>query len=103
MVIWSKPARDDLKAVFDYIKKDSHYYAEKVANDFIEKSESLEKFPVRGRIVPEINERNVREIFVYSYRMIYEISDDKIYILTIVHFSQDFNKERFLNHINEHD
>jgi toxin ParE1/3/4 len=103
VVIWSKPARDDLKAIFDYIKKDSRYYAEKVINDFIEKSESLKQFPVRGRIVPEIKEDNIREIFVYSYRMIYEISDDKIYILTIVHFSQYFNKERFLKHINEYD
>lgn len=94
MVIWSKPARDDLKAIFEYIKKDSGYYAGKVTDDIIEKSELLEQFPGMGRVVPELNESNIREIFIYTYRMIYEISDEKIYILTIVHFARDFKKEK---------
>jgi toxin ParE1/3/4 len=94
VVIWSKPARDDLKAIFDYIKKDSRYYAEKVIDDIIEKSEYLERFPEMGRVVPEINESNVREIFVYSYRLIYEITNGNINIITIVHFARDFKKEK---------
>jgi len=94
-VIWSKPARDDLKAIFDYIKKDSRYYAEKVIDDIIEKSEYLERFPEMGRVVPEINESNVREIFVYSYRLIYEITNGNINIITIVHFAREIDLRNY--------
>ena len=46
-----------------------------------------------GRIVPEIGEDSVRELFVYSYRLIYEISPDGIEILAIVHGKKDFSPD----------
>ena len=94
MVVWSKPARDDLKAIHDFIKKDSIFYAKKVSDDIIEKSELLEQFPQMGRVVPEINKTDIRELFVYSYRMIYEISGKNVNILTLVHFAQDFKNKK---------
>jgi toxin ParE1/3/4 len=93
MVNWSVYAKNDLKTIFNYIKKDSEVYAKKVTDDIIEKSELLNSFPDMGRIVPEISEHNVREIFVYSYRIIYEITGGDIFILTLVHFSQNFEKD----------
>jgi toxin ParE1/3/4 len=42
MVIWSEPAKEDLKKLFDYIASDSRYYAIKVSHEFVEKSERLE-------------------------------------------------------------
>ncbi|HDH31317.1 MAG TPA: type II toxin-antitoxin system RelE/ParE family toxin [Candidatus Wolfebacteria bacterium] len=90
MVIWSNPAKDDLRKIHDYIAQDSKFYALKVTQEFIEKSEILEEFPKMGRVVPEIGEVNIRELFLYSYRFIYEISSDKIEILAIIHGRQDF-------------
>lgn len=92
MVIWSNPAKDDLKKIHDYIARDSKFYAIKVSQEFAEKSEELKEFPKRGRVVPEIGDPNIRELFVYSYRLIYEISSDKIEILAIIHGRQDFHK-----------
>lgn len=43
MVIWSTPAKNDLKNIHDYIANDSKFYAKKVSEDFIEKSERLEE------------------------------------------------------------
>lgn len=91
MVIWSIPAKQDLKEIYDYIARDSKYYAEKVSQDIVEKSELLHKFPKIGRVVPEIGEANIREVIVYSYRLIYEVSSDKIEILTLIHCKQDFS------------
>jgi toxin ParE1/3/4 len=54
MVRWSKPAKADLKQIHDYIAKDSGFYARKVAQTIVEKTEELPPFPERGRIVPEI-------------------------------------------------
>jgi toxin ParE1/3/4 len=90
MVKWSEPAKRDLKQIHDYIAKDSKYYAKKVAQNIVAATEELVEFPKTGRIVPEIGEINVRELFVYSYRLIYEISTDRIKILAIIHGKRDF-------------
>ncbi len=49
MVIWSIPAKHDLKKIHDYIAEDSKYYALKVSQEFISKSEALFEFPKMGR------------------------------------------------------
>ena len=90
MVKWSLPAKRDLKQIHDYIAMESRYYAKKVAQTIVEKTEDLISFPERGRIVPEIGDASVREIFVYSYRLIYEISPSGIEILGVIHGKRDF-------------
>ncbi len=85
MVTWTYPARVDLKEIRDYIAKDSLLYARKVSEEIVEASDTLALFPRRGRIVPELEENNIREIFLYSYRLIYEIVNTDIYILALVH------------------
>ena len=90
MVKWSRPARMGLKQIHDYIAKDSRYYAKKVVQTIVEKTEELMVFPEIGRIVPEIDDPNIRELFVYSYRLIYEISSDGIEILAVIHGRRNF-------------
>ena len=90
MVKWSRPARMDLKQIHDYIATDSRYYAKKVVQTIVEKTEELMDFPEIGRTVPEIDDPNIRELFVYSYRLIYEITADEIEILAVIHGRRDF-------------
>jgi toxin ParE1/3/4 len=91
MVEWSGPAKRDLKQIHDYIAQDSKYYAKNVVRNIVSKSETLEPFLKVGRMVPEINDPNVREIFIYSYRLIYEITPRRVKILAIVHGKRDFS------------
>ncbi len=91
MVIWSESAKNDLKQIHDYISRDSKYYAKKAVQSILEKTASIELHPGSGRIVPELSDNNVREIFQYSYRIVYEISEDDIAILAIVHAKRDFD------------
>ena len=90
MVKWSGPARMDLKQIHDYIANDSRYYAKKVVQTIAERTEELMAFPQIGRMVPEIDNPNIRELFVYSYRLIYEISSEGIEILAVIHGKRDF-------------
>jgi toxin ParE1/3/4 len=90
MVKWSGPARMDLKQIHDYIANDSRYYAKKVVQTIAERTEELMAFPQIGRMVTEIDNPNIRELFVYSYRLIYEISSDGIEILAVIHGKRDF-------------
>lgn len=93
MVRWTRPARLDLKQIRDYIARDSRFYAEKVSLEIVEKSEILNSFPEAGRIVPEIGDPNIRELFIYSYRLIYEILPTKIEILALIHAKRNFLKQ----------
>ena len=95
MVEWSLPAKEDLKQIYDFIASDSKYYAKKVSSEIVEKTKILKKFPILGRIVPEINNQNIREIFHYSYRIIYEIKNKKIEILALIHSKQNFSSGDF--------
>ena len=84
MVEWTDPAKQDLKSIHDYIATDSKLYAKKVSFEIVEKTEKLNLFPEIGRIVPEIGDPKIRELIIYSYRIIYEIYPDKIAILALV-------------------
>ena len=91
MVKWSVPARNDLKQIHDYIAKDSEYYARNVIQEIVAKTETLTEHPEIGRIVPEIGDQNIRELIIYSYRLIFESSAADIEILAIIHGRRDFN------------
>jgi len=90
VVIWTLPAKHDLKKIYDYIAEDSKYYALKVSQEFVVKSEALLDFPEMGRVVPEIEDPNIRELIIYSYRLIYEVSSSRVEILAIIHSKQNF-------------
>ena len=90
MVIWAGPAKTDLRAIHDFIASDSRYYAKKVVQDIIDRTNILKEYPMIGRKAPEIDDENIREIFTYSYRILYEIKPEKVYIIGIIHGKRDF-------------
>ena len=96
MVKWSKPAGLDLKQIHDYIARDSKLYAQKVSLEIIEKSEKLNLFPEVGRVVPEIGDPNIRELLIYSYRLVYEVFPNRVEVLALIHSKRNFIKD-FLN------
>lgn len=93
MVKWTTPAKLDLKDIHDYIARDSKFYALKVSQEIVNKSESLNQYPEIGRIVPEIDDPNVRELFVYSYRLIYEVLPTGVQILALIHGKRNFYRK----------
>lgn len=65
-LIWSQEALDDINAIAEYISRDSPFYANQVAARFFEVGNSVLDEPKIGRIVPELNDLNVRERFIYT-------------------------------------
>ena len=45
-----------------------------------------------GRVVPELQDENIREVFVYSYRIVYELVTDTVQINAIIHGRRDLEK-----------
>ena len=89
---WTPQASDDLQNIIDFFAAQSSVYAKIQAKRIIDKIRLLKNFPELGRIVPELEYKNVREIIVGSYRIIYHnVSKTRIDILTIHHTSQQLN------------
>ena len=63
---WLEIAKNDLIQIYNYIYKDSIYYSMKTINDIINMVNNLEFLPYMGRIIPEFNKGNVREI-IYNH------------------------------------
>lgn len=92
-IIWLDFAKQDIFIIYFYISKDSKNRAENLSNEINLEIKNLFLFPEKGRIVPELNLNNYRELIVNNYRVLYRIEKDIIYILTIVYMSREFNFE----------
>lgn len=89
-LIWTDQAINDLGDIGDYIAENSEKYAKLTVKKLLERPDILKTFPQAGRIVPEKNDKNVRELVEGNYRIIYEIiSADQINILTVYHSARD--------------
>ena len=84
-VEWSEIADIDLIQIYDYIYRNSIYYALKTVNSIADLTTHLETLPYMGRKIPEFNEENNRELIYKSYRIMYSIESDKIFIRRIWH------------------
>jgi plasmid stabilization system protein ParE len=84
---------DDLEAVCLFIARDAPQYAQLFATRVFRATDRLEDFPQMGRIVPEIDRHDIREVIVQSYRIIYRLLPDEVEILTVHHGARPL--ERF--------
>jgi len=84
-VIWSVEAVDDLRSIAEYIERDSPHYAAAVVDKIIALARALPSQPRLGRIVPELERDDIRERFVYSYRVIYQQRADAIVVVNVIH------------------
>ena len=82
---WSPEALDNIDEIASFIKKDSPAYAGIVVRKIRESVMNLRFMPYTGRIVPEVGDSDLREAFVYSYRIIYKIEPNRIVIETVFH------------------
>jgi toxin ParE1/3/4 len=85
---WSPEALEDIEAIASYIERDSPWYAQMVAIKIFAVADAIPEFPEIGRIVPELGIGNIRERFVYSYRLIYRIESSRIVVAAVIHGSR---------------
>jgi addiction module RelE/StbE family toxin len=87
-IFWSDFAIEKVTEIAEYINRDNPQATEKWVASIFDRVKQLENFPKSGRVVPEINRSNIREIFFGSYRIVYKIETDQIVILTVRHGKQ---------------
>jgi toxin ParE1/3/4 len=82
---WTQHARDDLREIHAFIARDSPRTAEALVERLLTATERLAMFPESGRMVPEFPALGYREIIVSSYRVLYRLADDTVWIAAVVH------------------
>ena len=75
-IIFSEPAIDDLKDIVSFIAEDNPEAAAKFGGKLLESVRHLATFPRFGRVVPELNDANIREIIFKPYRIFYRVKDE---------------------------
>ena len=89
-LVWTKPARADINAIWDYLAERNPYAAEMVDSRILRDVEGLIAFPKRGR---PGRVAGTRELVIPSlpYIVVYGIGSTEVVIYRVVHGAQDMS------------
>ena len=73
-LVWSPIALDDLHDIVVFIARDNRDRAMSFGYELISQTDRLQEFPEFGRVVPEYQDHNMREIIFRPYRIVYRIN-----------------------------
>ena len=90
----SRSARADLEDIVRYISIDDSSRALRFGISLIQHTNSLSRFPERGRVVPEFENESIREIIFRAYRIVYRLNHNKrrVEVIRIWHAARGFPK-----------
>jgi toxin ParE1/3/4 len=83
----TQTAEDDLDDIISYIANDNASIALKILERLQKAINSLKYFPERGRRVPELLDKNIkeyRELIEKPWRIIYKVENNDVHILTLI-------------------
>jgi len=84
-IVWAPQAIADVESIKSFISRDSVLYAEVTVTRLISAVERAGAFPESGRVVPEINDPNIREILWRNYRIVYRVRSTIVEVVTVFH------------------
>ena len=87
-IFWSPLAVDRASEIAGYIAQDNPVAAESWIDAVFKKVEGLKAFPESGRIVPETDNKAIRELIYGNYRIIHRVEEKRISVLTVRHGKQ---------------
>jgi len=91
-VVWQVEARSSLRKIYCYIKKqESPQQAAKVRSEIKKEGDNLGFMPHKYTMDPFLEKyrRNIRFKAIWSYKLVYEITEEHIIILDVIHTSRN--------------
>ncbi|MDJ0559447.1 MAG: type II toxin-antitoxin system RelE/ParE family toxin [Microcystis aeruginosa Ma_QC_Ca_00000000_S207] len=88
-VFWTETAVNHLSSIYNYISQNSPQYAQRLVERLTRRSEQIANFPFSGRIVPEFETEQIREVIEGSYRIIYYIKPEQIDVIAVLHAARN--------------
>lgn len=93
-ITWSAQARRDLRAIREFIARDSEHYARLQIERLIDCVEDAADMPSKGHPVHEFLESGLREVHGGGYRIIYRVENEDLQVVTIIHMKQRMTRRR---------
>ena len=87
---WDRLAKDNLDNIYSYISRDSVMAARMVKRELIKLAHSLNDFPEKFSVEEYLSDEpeNFRSVSKWSYKIIYEVTEEYVLILDVFHTSQ---------------
>ena len=85
-VVWTRTAEADLEGIVDFIADDSADAALAVFTRIRERAATLNNFPDKGRVVPELHQHGIvqyREVILSPWRIIYRVEGSMVYVTAV--------------------
>lgn len=89
-VRWTARSLRDLREIGSYIARDNPEAAYRWVARLRERAGKAALNPLAGRMVPERERPDLREVFVASYRIVYRVRADRIDILAVFEGHRNF-------------
>jgi plasmid stabilization system protein ParE len=96
-VKWSELAELRAAEAMDYIARERPQSAVAWLDELLARVARLDRFPNRGRVVPEIGRPEYRELIISPYRVVYRVDPARVVILTVRHGRQDWDNAEVLD------
>jgi toxin ParE1/3/4 len=80
---WTDRARRDLLSIGRYIAQDNPSAARQWVERLRQRARQAAARPLAGRVVPELQQNDVREVFLRTYRIVYRVRKGTIDVLTV--------------------
>ena len=87
---WSQRALRDLDQIWAFIAQDNPRAARRWVHQIQARARAATTAPLAGRVVPEVGLPEIREVFQRSYRVVYRVEGDELYVLTVFEGHQRF-------------
>lgn len=86
---WSQRALGRAGEIADYMAERDEEVASTWIDALFETVDKLDEFPKLGRVVPEFAQEEVRELIWNRYRILYQLRNGDVEILTVVYARQN--------------
>ena len=80
---WTQRARRDLLAIGRYIARDDPVAARRWVDRLRARARAAARRPLAGRVVPEFERTDLREVLLGNYRVVYRVRPKEVHVLTV--------------------
>ena len=84
-VTWRDEATRNLEQLYAFTAAYSEVAARNLINRLVARADALGDFPDLGRVVPELENQDIRELNESPYRIIYRVLHSEVEILAVFH------------------
>jgi len=92
-LFWTETAKQDLQAIRRYIAADNPTAADRWVDRLRSQARNALRAPHAGRKVPELLREDIRELIEGNYRIVYQVFENRLVVLTVIEGHHLFSQE----------